>query len=359
VRSFLGILQSETCPAKGVEGSRITFRVYTVTAKCVKVYPQDCFAYNRIMIQIWNITNHQIKTIQLQDTSSLDAITRQLPDGYYSTFRTFDGCARVLGLKAHLRRLYEPVTQVDVNASSLRRHLLQLLEPFRPYEARVRVMMTQQGQVYIAIEPLKPLPREIYENGVRVITTEMQRHSPRLKSTAFIGASDEERKHIAQEGIFEALLVKDGKILEGMTSNFFYVLRVERNEERTLRRMQTTLAPGASAGERGASSTGLTSISPSALRDILYTAQRDILLGVTRRTVIRVARGRGLEVRYRPLKLNQLSAVEEAFITSSSRGIVPVIQIDDVRVGEGRVGAITRLLMSAYDEYVLKHAEKI
>ena len=44
-----------------------------------------------------------------------------------------------------------------------------------------------------------------------------------LKSTAFIGVSDAERKHIAQEGIFEALLVKDGEILEGMTSNFFYV----------------------------------------------------------------------------------------------------------------------------------------
>jgi len=64
-------------------------------------------------------------------------------------------------------------------------------------------------------------------------------------------------------------------------------------------------------------------------------------------------------VRYRPLELDQLPAVKEAFITSSSRGIVPVIQIDDMTVGQGRVGRTTKLLTKAYDEYVLKHAEKI
>jgi branched-subunit amino acid aminotransferase/4-amino-4-deoxychorismate lyase len=97
----------------------------------------------------------------------------------------------------------------------------------------------------------------------------------------------------------------------------------------------------------------------SAQGEILYTAQRDILLGVTRTMVIRAARGRGVDVRYRPLKLDQLPAVKEAFITSSSRGIVPVIQIDGVKVGRGRVGQTTKVLMKAYEEYILKHAEKI
>jgi branched-subunit amino acid aminotransferase/4-amino-4-deoxychorismate lyase len=92
---------------------------------------------------------------------------------------------------------------------------------------------------------------------------------------------------------------------------------------------------------------------------VLCTAQRDILLGVTRRNVIRVARGRGLEMRYSPLKLDQLPAVNEAFITSSTRGIVPVIQIDNVTVGQGSPGRITKMLISAYNEYVLKAAEKI
>ena len=64
-------------------------------------------------------------------------------------------------------------------------------------------------------------------------------------------------------------------------------------------------------------------------------------------------------MKYQPLKLDQLSAVDEAFITSSSRGVVPVIQIDGATVGQGSPGQITRMLMRAYDEYVLKHAEMI
>jgi branched-subunit amino acid aminotransferase/4-amino-4-deoxychorismate lyase len=91
----------------------------------------------------------------------------------------------------------------------------------------------------------------------------------------------------------------------------------------------------------------------------ICTAEREILLGVTRRTVIRVARGKGFDVRYISLKLDQLSALSEAFITSSSRGIVPVVQIDGFTVGEGKVGSITKQLISAYEEYVLKTAEKI
>ena len=288
------------------------------------------------MINLYQLDKTQSSPLTLPDMSSLDMITRQIPDGYYSTFRTFAGGTRVLGLHAHLRRLYEPVSYADADASSLRRSLVQLLEPFRPDEARVRVMMTFDGQIYISIEPLKRLPREVYEKGVRGETTEIRRNSPRLKSTVFITASDEERKHIAQEGIFEALLVKNGKILEGMTSNFFYISPMHASTALVAR--NTPL---------------------SAQREALNTAERDILLGVTRRTVIHVARGRGVEVKYQPLKLDQLPAVKEAFITSSSRGIVPVIQIDDVMIGEGSPGKTTKMLMSAYAEYVLKHAEKI
>ncbi|MEP7134541.1 MAG: aminotransferase class IV [Chloroflexota bacterium] len=271
------------------------------------------------MIKTWKISKTKLDEVHFEDESSLDAITRQLPDGYYSTFRTFDECTRVIGLSSHLRRL------PNVDASRIRQSLLLLLEPYHPAEARVRVMETKPGQFYISIEPLKLLAREVYDSGVRVETTTIHRNDPRTKSTAFIGASDAERKHLVQEGIFEALLVKNGKILEGMTSNFFYILHPERNEERLLRRAQT----------KGASSAEPTSISPSAQHEVLFTTQRDILLGITRTMVIRAARGRGVKIRYRPLKLDQLPAVREAFITSSSRGIVPVIQIDEVRVGQG------------------------
>jgi branched-chain amino acid aminotransferase len=271
----------------------------------------------KIMMDAWQIT--PTRDVNLQSgATSLDEITRQLPEGYYSTFRTFDGGRRVLGFSDHLRRLYEPVAAPDVSESFLRGQLFILLEPYRPSEARVRLIMTQQGQVYMVMETLKPLPSEVYEKGVRVETTELQRQHPRLKSTSFITGSDSERKQISKQGIFEALLVKEGKILEGMTSNFFYVKT-----------------------------------------NILYTAQDDILLGVTRKTVIEVARGRGVAVNYEPLKRDQPETIDEAFITSSSRGVVPVVQIDKVTVGQGSPGPLTRLLSTAYDLYVKENAEQI
>jgi hypothetical protein len=159
------------------------------------------------MIRTWKITKGRAEEIHFPDSASLDAITRQLPDGYYSTFRTYDACTRVIGLKAHIQRL------PGADASSLRRHLIQLLEPYQRDEARVRIMETRQGRFYISIEPLKRLPAEVYEKGVRVETVEIRRANPRVKSTAFIGASDEERKKIAKTGVFEALLVKTGRIL--------------------------------------------------------------------------------------------------------------------------------------------------
>jgi branched-chain amino acid aminotransferase len=274
------------------------------------------------MLQAWQIT--RTKNLKLEtDASTLDELTQHLPEGYYSSFRTFDGGTRVLGLAAHLRRLYEPVAKPEVDESFLRRQLSALLEPYRPGEARVRAVMTKQGQVYLALTPLTLLPREIYEKGVRAETTELPREHPRLKSTRFIGRSDSERKHIAQAGIFEALLIKDGKILEGMTSNFFYV------------------------------------VEPDGIPLYIGTARSGILLGVTRETVIEIARGRGLEIKSRPLNLDQLETINEAFISSSSRGIVPVVQIHQVTIGQGRPGPITKDLIAAYETYVLEKAEKI
>ena len=273
------------------------------------------------MLQTWQITQTENRKLE-DEASTLDEVTQRLPDGFYSTFRTFGGGTRVLGLTSHLQRLYEPVSTPDVDESMLRGRLSELLEVYRPGEARVRAVMTKQGQVYLAIAPLSPLPREVYEKGVRVETTQLRREHPRLKSTSFISRSDSERKHIAQEGVFEALLVKDEKILEGMTSNFFYVIHAQSEV-------------------------------------VVGTARDGILLGITRENVIEIAQGKGLVVKFKPLKLTQLAMISEAFITSSSRGIVPVVQIDTVTIGRGSPGLITKELWKAYEAHVVEIAEKI
>jgi branched-chain amino acid aminotransferase len=273
-------------------------------------------------IKAWELSKENgAVEIDLVDRSNLDAISRQLPQGYYTTFRTYGGGQRVLGLRAHLQRLYQPaITQrvaPSVPVDRLRQELAGILHGYSN-EARVRLMMTAGGQFYTAIEPLRPLPAKVYLQGVKVVTTGIERQTPRLKSTAFIAASEGIRTKIEGSDTFEALILQKGLILEGMTSNIFYIKE----------------------GKLG-------------------TARKGILLGVTRRTVLRVARGSGLEIVYRPLKREQVPALDEAFLTSSSRGIVPIVQIDETPVGEGRPGPITQRLMKTYDEYVLRATEKI
>jgi branched-chain amino acid aminotransferase len=273
-------------------------------------------------IKVWELSQENGMTeISLPESSSLDAITRHLPQGFYTTFRTYDAGKRVLGLRAHLQRLYQPAASQRITPSApeekLRQHLAEILLAY-PDEARVRLILTFEGRVYLVLERLKTLPAEVYSQGVKVVTTSIERENPRLKSTAFISASEGARTNIARSKIFEALLVRNGFILEGMTSNFFYI----------------------NDGKLG-------------------TARKGILLGVTRRTVLRVARGSGLEIVYQPLKRDQVRALDEAFLTSSSRGIVPIIEIDDFTVGEGIPGPITKRLIKAYSEYVLQAAEKI
>jgi branched-chain amino acid aminotransferase len=259
------------------------------------------------------------------DLSSLDAISRQLPQGLYSTFRTYGGREKVLDLELHLRRLYDPLPGLDVkpavSALELRTALRALLKDFGAGEARVRISLStveSPGKVFVMLEPLKMLTETVYQRGVRVVLSHVERQNPRLKTTSFIGQSNGERKSILKNDIFEGLMVHRGRILEGLTSNFYAVR----------------------AGK-------------------IITARNGILLGVTRRTVLRLARRNGIPIEYRPLKLEELPLIGEAFITSSSRGVVPVTEIDGQPVGAGNVGDVARLLRWAYDEYVLCAAEKI
>ena len=274
-------------------------------------------------ILAYELTENGAKALDIR-ADSADGLTRQLPSGFYTTFRTLAAGTKVLYLHHHLDRLYQPAEAQGiwpaVTRKELRQILAGLLKQSSFEESRVRLVISASdapGAVYAILEPFQPLRATIYQNGVHAICLPLERATPRLKSTNFIESSQSARQ-LVHGDTFEVLLMRNGRILEGMTSNFFYV----------------------NDGKLG-------------------TARKDILLGVTRRTVLRVARGSGLDILYHALKREQVPALDEAFITSSSRGIVPVIQIDDVTVGEGRPGSVTKQLSDLYIEYVMRHAELI
>ncbi|MBI5964748.1 MAG: aminotransferase class IV family protein [Chloroflexi bacterium] len=251
---------------------------------------------------------------------TLDGMTQELPQGFYTTFSTLSNGTKVMGFHSHLQRLYIPASEQGITPSvpeeTLRARIAGLARSNLPKESRIRLILTKNdGMIYVGVQPFEPHAKYVYENGVKVVTTEMTRHDPRIKDTGFISSSVEQRKQVGRD-IFEVLLVKRGRVLEGMTSNFYVV------KGRTL-----------------------------------VTAQRGILLGVTRRAILRLARGEGMSVEFRAPSVHE--KFNEAFLTSSSRGVVPIVSIDNQSVGRGSVGKWTKILSKAYQAYVEERSEEI
>ena len=76
-----------------------------------------------------------------------------------------------------------------------------------------------------------------------------------------------------------------------------------------------------------------------------------ILNGITRRTVRAIAERAGYTVVERVFSLDEAHAAAEAFLTSTTSHVMPVVQIDGLPVGEGRPGPLTRALQAHYDAH--------
>lgn len=75
-----------------------------------------------------------------------------------------------------------------------------------------------------------------------------------------------------------------------------------------------------------------------------------ILPGITRRSMLRLAGEAGLGVEERRFTLDEAYEAAEAFLTSASNFVVPVVSIDGRAVGDGRPGPLTRRLRELYLE---------
>lgn len=76
-----------------------------------------------------------------------------------------------------------------------------------------------------------------------------------------------------------------------------------------------------------------------------------ILNGITRMTVRRIAEADGYRVVERPFSLKEALASEEAFVTSTTSHVMPVVRIDDATIGDGTPGPLTRVLQEKYNHY--------
>jgi branched-subunit amino acid aminotransferase/4-amino-4-deoxychorismate lyase len=80
-----------------------------------------------------------------------------------------------------------------------------------------------------------------------------------------------------------------------------------------------------------------------------------ILPGITRAVVIELLAGLGLPCHEKPLHLDTLLGADEAFMTSTTRELVTVRQVDDSPIGDGRPGPYTCRLMDAFHAYAPAH----
>ena len=247
--------------------------------------------------------------------TSLDHASQRLPGGAYTTLRTYRH-DQILGFDDQINRLVDSTRSqgMDFNLDENKlREVLRILVDRFPVAQDVRVRITldteqQPGMIYFSGEPLRVPSQEAYELGVAVVTCDLRRQSPEAKLTSFIAPASQMRQALPP-GIEEALMVdSNGYILEGLSSNFF---AVEGNQ--------------------------------------LFTAEKGILAGITRKLVLEVVLQAGIEVNLQPVQLSQTRSIQEAFITSASRGILPVRSIDGWMIGDGFPGKITLNLSAELD----------
>lgn len=250
---------------------------------------------------------------------SLADAARDLPAGSYTTLRTYGG-RRVLRLFQHVTRLNESLALTGRSGSlgegQVRAAVASALAQTRHPESRIRLTYAPP-RLFVSVEPFEPLPPALYEKGVACVTLDVQRENPHAKDTRFIATAAAAYAALPA-GVHEGLLVgAGGAILEGLSSNFF-------------------------ALHRG----------------ILRSEEQRALLGVTRSLVIEIATS-VVPVSITAVARDELEAVAEAFITSVSRGILPVVAIDSRAVGNGQPGPLTRELMRRFVEMQEREAEEV
>lgn len=91
---------------------------------------------------------------------------------------------------------------------------------------------------------------------------------------------------------------------------------------------------------------------------VTHEANERILGGVTRDVVLKLARKDGIKVIERAFSIADIKQAAEAFLTSTSANVLPVVKVDDMVIGKGRPGPVTQKLQALYDTHIFKQTGK-
>jgi branched-chain amino acid aminotransferase len=164
-----------------------------------------------------------------------------------------------------------------------------------------------EPRLFILFESIAPklFPASCYSEGVALFSMDCPRPNPLIKSIDYM------LPYVAKGGrteYLEGLYAPGGIIGEGTSSSFFIGLQGK----------------------------------------LITAPEGEVLAGVTRKFVLELARQAGVTVEERAPRMEELGLAEEAFISSTLKEIMPVVQVDSQKVGSGRPGALTQHLRRLY-----------
>ena len=255
-----------------------------------------------------------------------------MADGVYEVTTVIDG--RLIDFDGHAARLDRSLGELEMPAPVGRDALLEL------HREIVQRNALGEGMIYLQITrgaadrdftyPETPQPSIVMftqekalvdspaaTRGIRVISIPDLRWARRDIKTVQLLYPSMGKMMAVRAGAEDAWMVEDGLVTEG-TSNNAHIIKDGRIITRDL--------------------------------------SNDILHGITRAAVLRYAREAGMEVEERAFTLEEAKAADEAFVTSASTFVTPVVAIDDARIGGGQPGPHARRLRELYLEQSLRAA---
>jgi branched-chain amino acid aminotransferase len=252
-------------------------------------------------------------------------------EGVYETLRTYDG--RPFLFDRHMRRLRRSAQMIELDVPLTDEELAGRIRDTMAAtelggnEAYIRVLVTRgvgelsyslsatpTPTIVVIVKPHVDLPHALYERGVKVVMVSIVRNHPRsvnpmIKSNNLMNsalAMQQADKHGAFEGV---MLNYRGELAECTTSNLFIV------------KAGRALTPPLESG---------------------------LLPGITREFLFRVGHNAGIDVREEVLKPDDLFNADEAFLTGTTREIVPIVKVDERSIGSGKPGPVTLALLAAF-----------
>ncbi len=267
---------------------------------------------------------HRLAAVHIEDRGY------QFADGVYEVVTVVAGQAVDEG--PHFDRLERSLSEVAM-AMPMSRRVLQLIG-----RELIRRNCVRNGLLYIQVTrgvaprdhkfPVQTRPALVmttrhidfasqpkFSDGVAVITIPDQRWARRDIKTISLLPNCLGKQQAADAGAYEAWLVDtDGLVTEGTSSNAWIVTSEGRLVTRQL--------------------------------------GNEILHGVTRRTILMIAAEEGIELEERPFSADEARTAAEAFVTSATSFVTPVVRIDDAVIGDGTPGPLSRRLLAWYRDYM-------